>query len=188
MTRIISGYLGSMQLKAAAKSTRPTSDRVKESLFAKLNSMGVIEGAQVLDLFAGTGALGIEAISRGAQGAIFVENNRQAHSLLVQNIDSARSSLEKQQLTAILRPENQEASRFLKNTPGLFDLVFIDPPYEVENSQIQELLNLLRSHISDQGVVVVERSSKNAAVTSDAYVQLSLKVYGDTAVSLLEPR
>ena len=78
MTRIIAGKAGSLRLKAAASATRPTSDRVKESLFAKLESMDAIDDAVVLDLFAGTGALAFEALSRGAKEAYLVDKDKQA--------------------------------------------------------------------------------------------------------------
>ena len=125
MTRIISGYLGSMQLKAAAKATRPTSDRVKESLFAKLDAMGAIEGASVLDLFAGSGALGIEAASRGAKRVKFIEQDRTAHGLLAQNLVAATQSFSKQGVETQLDTQNLDARKFLKNSAETYDLVFI---------------------------------------------------------------
>jgi 16S rRNA (guanine966-N2)-methyltransferase len=182
VTRIISGYLGSMQLKAAAKATRPTSDRVKESLFAKLDAMGVLEGAEVLDLFAGTGALGIEAASRGAKRVKFVEQDRTAHGLLTQNIASANQSFSKQGVEAHLDAQNLDAKKFLKNTTGFFDLVFIDPPYEFANSDLTELIELLTKNLNSDALVVIERSSRSEKPDLQGVELLSEKSYGDTAV------
>ncbi len=182
MTRIISGYLGSMQLKAAAKATRPTSDRVKESLFAKLDAMGVLEGAEVLDLFAGTGALGIEAASRGAKRVKFIEQDRTAHSLLTHNIALATQSFSKQGVEAHLDAQNLNAKKFLKTTSAAFDLVFIDPPYEFANSDLTELIELLTQHLKSDTLVVVERSSRSDKPELERVELLSEKSYGDTAV------
>ena len=182
MTRIISGYLGSVQLKAAAKATRPTSDRVKESLFAKLDAMGAIEGASVLDLFAGTGALGIEAASRGAKRVKFIEHDRTAYGLLAQNIAAATQSLSKQGVEAQLDAQNLDAKKFLKNTAETYDLVFMDPPYEFPNADLVELIGLLGQRLNAEALVVIERSSRTEKPDLEVLELVSEKSYGDTAV------
>ncbi len=186
MTRIIAGAIGSLQLKPAAKATRPTSDRVKESLFAKLDAMGVIEGAKVLDLFAGTGALGLESASRGADSVTLIERDRKAFELLKQNIQSAAAALSKQGLACKINTQNLEAMKYLKGAGVKFDLVFIDPPYEFSNSDLEALLELLGGSVSEDGLVVVERSSRSEAVNCDVFELQSTKTYGDTAVWIFE--
>ncbi len=186
MTRIIAGAIGSLQLKPAAKATRPTSDRVKESLFAKLDAMGVIEGAKVLDLFAGTGALGLESASRGAESVTLIERDRKAFELLKHNVQSAAAALSKQGLDPKINTQNLEAMKYLKGASVKFDLVFIDPPYEFSNSDLEALLELLTANVSDDGLVVVERSSRSEAVNCDVFELQSSKNYGDTAVWIYE--
>ena len=186
MTRIIAGAIGSLQLKPAAKATRPTSDRVKESLFAKLDAMGVIEGAKVLDLFAGTGALGLESASRGAESVDLVERDRNAFDLLQQNVKSSLSSFEKQGMSIKIQAHNQDAQRFLKSSAGSFDLVFIDPPYEFPNSDLGELLQTVAGLLSDDGLVVVERSSRSEQLDIESLKLQSSKTYGDTAIWIYE--
>ncbi len=186
MTRIIAGVIGSLQLKPAAKATRPTSDRVKESLFAKLDAMGVIEGAIVLDLFAGTGALGLESASRGAAKVELVERDRKAFELLKQNVQSAVVALGKQNHACKINVQNQEALRYLKSANANFDLAFIDPPYEFSNSDLEALLEQLAPSISPGGLVVVERSSRSEQVSCDVFELQSAKTYGDTAVWIFE--
>ena len=186
MTRIIAGAIGSLQLKPAAKATRPTSDRVKESLFAKLDAMGVIEGAKVLDLFAGTGALGLESLSRGAESVTLIERDRKAFELLKQNVQSAAAALSKQGLDPKINTHNLEAMKYLKGASVMFDLVFIDPPYEYSNSDLEELLEHLAPTISQDGLVVVERSSRSEEISCEAFELQSSKTYGDTAVWIYE--
>jgi 16S rRNA (guanine966-N2)-methyltransferase len=101
---------------------RPTSDRVRESLFSMLAHRGVIDGARVLDLFAGTGALGLEALSRGAATAVFVENGRIAQRLIAENIAKLRA----EDQTQLMR---NDATRLGAWPHARFDLVFLDPPY-----------------------------------------------------------
>ena len=186
MTRIIAGAIGSLQLKPAAKATRPTSDRVKESLFAKLDAMGVIEGAKVLDLFAGTGALGLESASRGAAAVELVERDRNAFGLLEQNVKSSISSFEKQGISNKIQAHNQDAQRYLKSAIAGFDLVFVDPPYDFPNAELEQLLIAIGVILSDEGLVVVERSSRSEKLEIEALELQSAKTYGDTAVWIFE--
>jgi 16S rRNA (guanine966-N2)-methyltransferase len=175
-----------LQLKPAAKATRPTSDRVKESLFAKLDAIGVIEGAKVLDLFAGTGALGLESASRGAVSVDLVERDRAAFGLLEQNVKSSLSSFEKQGISTKIKAHNLDAQRYLKSATAGFDLVFIDPPYDFPNSELEQLLLAVADLLSDEGLVVVERSSRSEQLVVDALQLQSSKRYGDTQVMLIQ--
>jgi 16S rRNA (guanine966-N2)-methyltransferase len=186
VTRIIAGAIGSLQLKPAAKATRPTSDRVKESLFAKLDAMGVIEGAKVLDLFAGTGALGLESASRGAASVDLVERDRVAFGLLEQNVKSSLSSFEKQGISTKIQVHNLDAQRYLKSATAEFDLVFVDPPYEFPNTELEQLLASIAEVLSMEGLVIVERSSRSEQLDIEALELQSKKTYGDTAVWIFE--
>ena len=186
MTRIIAGAIGSLQLKPAAKATRPTSDRVKESLFAKLDAMGVIEGAKVLDLFAGTGALGLESASRGAASVDLVERDRVAFGLLEQNVKNSLSSFEKQSIGTKIRAHNVDAQRYLKSATAEFDLVFIDPPYEFPNTELEQILVAIAEALSVEGLVIVERSSRSEPLEIEVLKLHSSKTYGDTAVWIYE--
>jgi 16S rRNA (guanine966-N2)-methyltransferase len=186
VTRIIAGAIGSLQLKPAAKATRPTSDRVKESLFAKLEAMGVIEGAKVLDLFAGTGALGLESASRGAISVDLVERDRNAFDLLQQNVKSSLSSFEKQGISNKIQAHNLDAQRYLKSATAGFDLVFVDPPYDFPNDEIEQLLIAIADLLSDEGLVIVERSSRSEQLEIEALETQSSKAYGDTQVMLMQ--
>jgi 16S rRNA (guanine966-N2)-methyltransferase len=186
VTRIIAGAIGSLQLKPAAKATRPTSDRVKESLFAKLDAMGVIEGAKVLDLFAGTGALGLESASRGASSVDLVERDRNAFGLLEQNVKSSLSSFEKQGISNKIQAHNLDAQRYLKTATSGFDLVFIDPPYDFPNSELEQLFQAIADLLIEQGLVIVERSSRSEQLAIESLELQSSKSYGDTAVWIYE--
>ncbi len=101
MTRIIGGIAGSRQLTSPAKATRPTSDRIRESVFNRIAARQLIDGARVLDLYAGTGALALEAISRGASSAILVERDGKAAAVCVKNCHLVQKALEKE---ASLKP------------------------------------------------------------------------------------
>ncbi len=122
--RVIAGTLGGRRLKApAGRVTRPTSDRVREALFAML---GQLEGARVLDLFAGTGALGIEALSRGAERAVFVERDARVMAVLKDNL----AALEIGSPPADTRRMDALAAlRSARGREETYDLLFIDPPY-----------------------------------------------------------
>jgi 16S rRNA (guanine966-N2)-methyltransferase len=155
---------------------RPTSDRVRESLFSMLTHLGVINGARVLDLFAGTGALGLEALSRGAREVVFVENGRVAQKLLVQNIDKLRV----QDKTALLR---SDATALGACAAAPFDLVFLDPPYGKGMGQ-QALAGLRAGGWLKQGAVIVweENTPMDAP---EGLTRTDRRKYGDTHVTVL---
>jgi 16S rRNA (guanine966-N2)-methyltransferase len=185
MSRIISGLVGSLRLAQGTRDTRPTSDRVKESLFAVLESSDLLAGANVLDLFAGTGALGLEALSRGAKGLTLVEKARGAFEVCNKNASLVKSSLAKQGLSVEIQTKNLDALAFLKSTTDTFDLVFVDPPYEFTNEKVSAVLQQLVRSLSEQAVVIVERSSRNEGIAIPELEEYVKKDYGDTRVSLL---
>ena len=121
--RVVAGTAGGLRLVApAGQSTRPTTDRVREATFNALGSLGALDGARVLDLFAGSGAMGIEALSRGARHATFVERDRAA-------IDAIRANLATTRLAEAAAVVPADATAFLASGPQPFDLALLDPPY-----------------------------------------------------------
>jgi 16S rRNA (guanine966-N2)-methyltransferase len=160
MTRIISGLAGGRRIRTPpGNGTRPTSDRVREALFSRLEHLDVVNGANVLDLYAGSGALGLEAASRGAASVLLVESDRTAAAVVRQNIAelglpgvSARVDTVER---ALLSGPVSDQTRC--------DLVLADPPYDVTEQAIAEVLLLLVTHkwLSDDALVVVERSARS---------------------------
>ena len=160
------------------RAVRPTSDRVRESIF---DLLGVNFGCgRVLDLYAGTGALGIEALSRGCQSAVFVERSRAAVELIMTNLKNC-------DLTDRARVVSREVIAFLKSAEPdcAADLVLIDPPYG--KGLVQKTLGLLErgGWLVADGVVVCEtEAGLQLPEQTDALVRLKQRVYGDTAISL----
>jgi 16S rRNA (guanine966-N2)-methyltransferase len=187
MTRIIGGLAGSLKLASPAKSTRPTSDRIRESIFSRLESRGAIEEARALDLYAGTGALALEALSRGAKSAHLVEKDGKAAAVCIQNANTIQRSLEKQGVEVFVKTINKSVGSYLASDIAEYDLVFIDPPYEVENEQVEAELEALLPRLSKGAVVIVERSSRSTELNFPAgYDFEETKSYGDTNVTWLE--
>ena len=122
MTRIISGEARGRKLQVPSEGTRPTSDRAKEGLFSSLQVRFGFQDAVVLDLFAGSGALGFEAASRGAKRVVLVENNRRTAASLQQQIQELR-------LPERMQVESMDSFVFLEKTQEQFDVVFLDPPF-----------------------------------------------------------
>lgn len=185
MSRIIAGAVGSLRLISPAKTTRPTSDRVKESLFSTLESADEISGRKVLDLFAGTAALGLEAISRGAASLTAVEKTRSAAAVCKKNIELVLSALQKQQLSPTVLLVEQECDSFLKKNQESFDLVFIDPPYDLAGDKLEEILTQLISALAPGALVVLEKSSRSSEPRATGYIVENRKTYGDTEVLFL---
>jgi 16S rRNA (guanine966-N2)-methyltransferase len=162
---------------------RPTSDRVRESLFSILGST---EGLCILDLFAGTGAFGLEAISRGAESVVFVDRSRQVvrdleKRILSLGLDRARDSIQ------VLTSDVQKAIRRLaKSDHRRFDLVFLDPPYE-QGDRAGTLDALFASHLLSEGArVVVEGPKRHPLSPRPGMRLLDARNYGDTRLTWLE--
>jgi len=184
MTRIIAGIAGSRQLAAPASPTRPTSDRIRESIFNRLENWDALEGARVVDLYAGTGALALEAISRGAASAVLVEKDAKAAAVCAKNIGFIEAALQAAKVKASMRVQQKSVDAYLSTAGSVeFDLVFIDPPYDIENRDITENLSKVAPLLAMDAIVVLERSSRTPRAELPADLVLEdEKSYGDTVV------
>jgi 16S rRNA (guanine966-N2)-methyltransferase len=177
LMRVIAGRLGGRTLKAPRGSvTRPTSDRVREALFAML---GDLHGASVLDLFAGTGALGIEALSRGAREVVFVERDASAVRALGENL--AALAVEPGE-AEVRRGDALSALRTARERAEKYDLVFIDPPYRRARDWAPELSALLPAVLAPAARVVVE-SDRRMPLALEMAIELERR-YGDTSITI----
>ena len=180
--RVIAGSAGGVRLAVPKRGVRPTMDRVKAAIFSSLGE--AIIGARVLDLFAGSGALGIEALSRGAASAIFVEDDRQSAEAIEKNL--AKTNLKG-------RVRHQDAFDFLRQTSNAekFQIIFADPPYERvrDESQTEKLLNnaSLPKLLEPNGIFVLEKRPTETLPQTKLWRVLRQKTYGATEVLFLEP-
>ena len=180
--RIIAGTAGSLQLQVPKNLTRPTTDRVREALFSSLGQK--TEGARVLDLFAGSGALGIESLSRGAITANFVESSNEACRIVTENL--IKAGLKGGTV------QHRDVFGFLssQSLAGCFDIIFADPPYardEATAAQISQLLNskTLQQSLSPNGLFIIESFVKAPLPDSLLWEVAKEKIYGKTRVSFL---
>jgi 16S rRNA (guanine966-N2)-methyltransferase len=169
--RVVAGRYKGRRLRApAGRGTRPTADRVREALFSIL---GPLEGLDVLDLFAGSGALGIEALSRGAASATFVDSDARAVAAIRDNLDAIGVA------GAVHR---RDALAFLAATRDRYDLVFLDPPYSSPARMAERLTELLSPALSDAARIVSESDKRNPLP-----LRLPLedeRTYGDTRIAI----
>lgn len=173
--RVVAGVAGGRRLATLpGVSVRPTSDRVRESVFNALASLDAIEGATAVDLFAGSGALGVEALSRGADHATFVDHDAKALAVV-------RANLAATGLEADARVVRSEALRFLDEEPGHFDLALLDPPYRFDDQAWSRLLAAL-----DADIAVVE--SDRTIDLGLHWEPIRLKRYGTTVVTFARHR
>ena len=155
MTRIVAGVAGGRRLAVPPSGTRPTSDRVREALFSALAHEPGLDGAAVLDLCAGSGALGLEALSRGAAHVLFVESDRRAAAVLRRNVaavDLPGAQVRAATAAAVLAGQADRA----------FDLLLVDPPYATPDTEVAAWLTAALAHgwLADDATVVVERPSR----------------------------
>lgn len=187
MTRIIGGELRGRKLKVPDTQTRPTSSRVREAIFSSVeHAVSGLDDLRVLDLFAGSGAFGIESISRGANEAVLVEKDLRAADTLHSNIESLGIKTARVAIADVMNLVSQVSSR------GKFDVVFIDPPYDFEDDQINLLLSQLVKNdwLEGYALLVVERGSRSKVDWPENIDRLRHKVYGGTTIwygQYLEP-
>jgi 16S rRNA (guanine966-N2)-methyltransferase len=169
--RVVAGEFKGRRLVAPrGVRTRPTADRVREALFSML---GDVSGARVLDLYAGSGALGIEALSRGAGSAVFVDRDPRAVAAIERNLESL--GLEQE----VLR---QDAVRFLARAEGTFDLVFCDPPYDSASRLAGPLAQGLPALTSEHARIVTESDKRNPLELP--FPLITERTYGDTRIAI----
>jgi len=180
MTRIIGGSAGGRRLKApAGERTRPTSDRVREALFSSLDSdLGSLAGLRFLDLYAGSGAVGLEAKSRGAGVVTLVEQDRRTASLIRDNL----RTLGFNQVDVVAGA----VSKVLAGPPRApYDVVFLDPPYDLPTEDVEADLSALleQGWLAEGAAVVVERSTRSGGLAwPDGLVPARSKRYGETTL------
>jgi 16S rRNA (guanine966-N2)-methyltransferase len=184
VTRIIAGFAGSLSLGVPPTGTRPTADRVREAIFSALDARDAVAGARVLDLFAGSGALGLEAASRGAVEVTLVDRVKAAADLCRRNaalVLGRAPAAAKPRITVSMQP----VQAYLAAAVGELDLVFLDPPYD---DAVEEALTALVPHLAADAVVVLERSARTPPPVLPEGLELDRrKDYGDTAVYWLAP-
>lgn len=181
--RIVAGqFRGARLVAPKSDAIRPTSDRVREALFNILDH-GIanfeIEGARMLDLFAGSGALGLEALSRGAKYGLFIDDAAEARGLIRRNIESL-------QLTGIAKIWRRGATKLgPAGNVEAFDLVFVDPPYG--KGLGEEALNSVREDgwIKSGGIAVLEEDARSEIELPEGYEEFDRRTYGDTQIVIL---
>ncbi|HCX84407.1 MAG TPA: 16S rRNA (guanine(966)-N(2))-methyltransferase RsmD [Micrococcales bacterium] len=195
MARIIAGSVGGRTIAVPPRGTRPTTDRVREALFTALDHDGLLDGARVLDLYAGSGALGLEAASRGAARVDLVESDRRA-------ADVCRANARSLGLTGLVRTHQAKVETFLAASTGStagssraagavpdggWTLAFLDPPYDVDSSRVAAVLAALVPHLAADAVVVLERSVRSEPVALPEGLEAWRdRRYGETVLHLLD--
>ena len=187
MSRIIAGAVGGSPLVSVPGNlTRPTTDRVKEALFSRLDAFNIIAGARVLDLYAGSGSLGVESGSRGADTVDLVEFDAKASAVCQRNADLVNTVTARK----VVSVHRSKVESFLERTDGtvLWDLVFLDPPYPLDEPALAAVLAKLVPHLDEGAVVVVERSSRAPEPTwPEGMERFAEKKYGETRLWFAEP-
>lgn len=181
MTRIIAGEVGGRRIEVPPGGTRPTSDRVREALFSALDVDPGLAGAAVLDLCAGSGALGLEALSRGAAHALFVESDRRAAATLRRNVAALGLGDTAQVRAAPV------AAVLAAAAPRRYDLLLADPPYSVANSEIAGWLRaaVANGWLAEQATAVVERPARAGSFDwPEPLLGRRDRRYGDTTLHI----
>ena len=177
--RIIAGEFKGRRLRAPTwDGLRPTSDKLRETLFNILTSR--IADARVLDLFAGTGAVGLESLSRGASHAVFVEHDRRAADLIATNAALCRA----ENRCVIIRDRAEHALRHPIETEG-FDVVVLDPPYDFE--PLAATLEMALRHLAPGGLLILEHAFRRAAPVLTGGRAIRTVRSGDSALTMIEP-
>ncbi|MCZ6782346.1 MAG: 16S rRNA (guanine(966)-N(2))-methyltransferase RsmD [Proteobacteria bacterium] len=182
--RIIGGELRGRRLRSPPRDVRPTSDRVREALFGRLDA--VVPGARVLDLYAGTGALGIEALSRGAKSATFVDRSARSIAVLRKNLSALgledRAEWHRGETVRLLRRWARADTQ-----PQAFDLVLLDPPYDAGEAE-SGLRALVEARVlAPDATVVVESAKRHSLGPVGGLDPIDRRTYGDTVITRLAP-
>lgn len=180
MTRVVAGVAGGRRLTVPGQGTRPTSERVREALFSSLESRMDLEGAAVLDLFAGSGALGLEALSRGASTAVLIESDSRAASVVRRNIEAVGLP----GASVVCAPV---ASVLAGTADAAYDLVLADPPYAITDAAVASLLARLvgGGWLATDAIVVLERSSRSPETDwPDGLMVEKSKKYGESRIEI----
>ncbi len=186
-------------LQVPPRGTRPTSERVREAIFSRLEHLGVVDGARVLDLYAGSGALGIEAASRGAQEVTLVDSARAAADVARRNVATLRlpgidvvTSPAERFAADVAREAERSAQEPARRPPGHgpYHLVLVDPPYDLDAVDLGRVLDHLAAPgvLDPAAVVVVERSTRSLEPSwPEGWEVVARKDYGETAVFFVGP-
>lgn len=176
MTRIVAGSAKGRRLEVPKSGTRPTSERTREALFSHLDHQGVLVGATVLDLYAGSGALGLEAASRGAGRVYLVEKHPAAAKICRQNAKNAG-------LNSVVEVVSGAVLTYLSDNKTPVELVLADPPYDISEDEITQLCSLVSDLLTEDGIFVLERAKRNPEPTwPEGLTPYASKKYGDTVV------
>ena len=175
--RIISGTAGRRQIRVPHSLTRPSTDRLREALFSILADR--VQGARVLDLFAGSGALGLECLSRGAQSCLFVDDSREAQQVIRRNLGELG--------LAGGRVMAGDVLRFLKAAQGEYDLIFADPPYCKNSGDVDYIERLfgcegLANSLSVEGLLVIEDAAANQRGEQEGWQLVEQRRYGGSGI------
>ena len=177
--RIIAGTAGRLAIKVPKAVTRPTTDFVRQAMFSILGLR--VEGAAVLDLFAGSGAIGLEALSRGAASCVFVDEHRNAEAAIRENLAKARLSEGK-----VVRAD---VHAWVARDLGGYDLIFADPPYAKypgDRDHLKELMSVkcLRERLAPGGLLIGECAASNRSPEADGWTLVDRREYGSSAILL----
>ena len=177
--RVISGYLKGRNIKGHdIVGTRPTMSRVKESVFASIQDY--TKDSIVLDLFAGSGALGIEAISNYSKYCYFIDNNKIAINTIKENINTLNIN----DKTKVINTDYKKALSIFKDNNTKFDLIFIDPPYNYKN--INDIIDTITNYniLNKNGLLILEFKYDNISINENIYTLHKFKKYGDKFISI----
>ena len=183
MTRIIAGTAGGRRLRTpSGSSTRPTAGRVREALFSALESGIGLRDADVLDLYAGSGAIGLEALSRGARRALLVEHDRRTSRLIAKNaadLGFATASVVATKVETFVQTRPEDA----------FDIAFLDPPYDVDAAAVSDVVDTLVTGgwLRPDAWIVVERSSRDTFGWPESVQPIRAKKYDETVLWYGQP-
>jgi 16S rRNA (guanine966-N2)-methyltransferase len=182
--RIVGGALAGRIFGRVNPGTRPTSDRVREAVGSLVSARRAFEGAAVLDLFAGTGGYGLEALSRGAAHALFVEKERRAVEDIRASLSALGLAARGQVLPLALSLAEHTPTRLPE---GTYDLVFVDPPYVDIEGALRVVQKLhAESRLNADALVLVEHATRDKVEVPSGFVEVTRKRYGDTSILLLE--